>query len=83
VVDVEVESGTLGSDLKEADHSTFMGHELFVPPGVRRKVYMPVGGLGAALTLMCRNANANDHSVAFVYRVEIGGRLSSRRSRNR
>jgi hypothetical protein len=71
VVDVEVESGTLGIGCMTADQSSFVDREQFVSAGLRRKVYVPVGELGAAASLMLRNADANGRSVARIYDVEI------------
>jgi hypothetical protein len=72
VVDVEVEAGLLGIGCMTSDHSSFLDREQFVPAGLRRKVYVPVGELGAAASLMLWQRR---HKWPL-------GRTQSRKSRN-
>ena len=69
VVDLEVEVGAVGIGCTTADYSAYVDREVFVPSGIRRKVFVPVGALGAAGHLMFRNAqSARPLSRAYPWR---------------
>ena len=71
VVDVEVEAGMIGLGCTTADYSSYVDNELVVPAGIRRKVYVPIGALGAAAHLMLRNGSPEGCSVARVYSIAL------------
>ena len=71
VIDLEVQVGTFGVGCTTADYSNFVDREVFVPSGMRRKVYVPIGAAGAARHLMLRNANPEGRSVARIHNVEF------------
>ena len=71
VVDLEIDAGALGLGCTTADYSSYVDREVFVPAGVRRKVYVPVGRPGAACHLMVRNGNPDGRSVARIHRIEF------------
>ena len=71
VVDLEVEAGAVGIGCTTADYSAYVDREMFVPQGNRRKVYVPVGPLGAAGHLMFRNASLRGGSVARIHSITV------------
>ena len=71
VVDLEVEAGVVGIGCTAADYSSYVDREAFVPSGVRRKVYVPVGAPGAASHLMLRNVSSDGRSVARIHGIEV------------
>src|SRR5208283_3398235 len=71
VVDFEVEAGAFGVGCTTADYSSFVDREVYVPAGMRRKIYVPIGAPGAASHVMFRNASRDGRSVARIHGIEI------------
>src|SRR5262249_52590263 len=71
VVDLEVAAGAFGIGCMTTDYSSYVDREVFVPTGMRRKVYVPIGAPGAASHLMLRNASQNGRSATRIHGIEI------------
>ena len=71
IVDIEVESGTIGVGCMCHDFSAFVDVEQTIPGSRRRKVYVATGALDTAKHLMLRNASHDGASVACVYGIEM------------
>ena len=70
-VELEVEVGSVGIGCMTADYSGYVDREVFMSSGIKRKVYVPVGPLGAANQLMFRNVSRRGRSVVRVHDIAI------------
>ena len=71
VVDLEVETGAISIGCMAADLTSYVDRELYVPSGMRGRVYVPIGEPGAASYLMFRNASADGRSSVRIHGIEI------------
>ena len=75
IVDLEIQAGTVGIGCTTKDFSSYVGRELFVSSGIRRKIFVPVGAPGSVGHLMIRNSGSVGRSVARIHGIELPGLL--------